>query len=229
MSPHLSFQKVGLACEVVAKGIWKPHVFIQGSLPWTTQSRSVLMTCCVISEMGRCTCNKDSKLLLYANSCAVQCLHWGSLIFTCFISVKKGSNSKRASQKAKIYRIAGRGSLSSERPISGWFWNFASFKLLHMTYTLQTPFESNSLEIQHIFSNIYVSSDCKTVNPVCKLKCVVMLNICVWIIPPSLPLCYGMVSAQVLPEQKEVRQTDLGDFASFSCWEVGHCSVAFCF
>lgn len=39
--------------------------------------------------------------------------------------------------------------------------------------------------------------------------------------------CYGMVSAQVLPEHKEMTQTDLGDFASFSCWEVGHCSVAF--
>lgn len=113
--------------------------------------------------------------------------------FYLFISVNKGSDSKRASQKTKIYRAADRWSLTLERPISGWFWNFASFKLLHVIDTLQTPFESKSLETQHNFPCIYVSSDCKMMNPACRLKCVDMLNIiCVWIILASLSVMGGL-------------------------------------
>lgn len=77
---------MSLTCEVVAKGSWKPHVFIHCSPPGITQPRTVLMAWCYQGDVKVYLQSRVSKLLLYPNSCSVQYLHWGSQFFTCFIS-----------------------------------------------------------------------------------------------------------------------------------------------
>lgn len=202
MSSYLSSEKVSLTCEVVAKGNWKPRVFTQGSPPGITQPRTVLVTLCYQWDVKAYLQSGLSELLLYPKSCSVQCLHWGSLIFTCFISVYAKAQILKGHHRSQNFTELLTDSLSLERPISGWFSNVALFKLLHMTYTLLPPFESKSLETQHNFCHTCVSSDFKMMNPACKLKCVDMLNIiCVWMIPASLPVlwdgfCTGFTRAR---------------------------------
>lgn len=72
--------------------------------------------------------------------------------------------------------------------------------MLHVTYTLLPPFESESLETQHNFCCTYVSSGCM-INPVCKLK--ICWHVKYYLCLNYSCLCYGMVSAQVLPWDKQ--------------------------
>lgn len=80
-------------------------------ITWITHRR-VPVTLCYQGDVKVHLQSGISKLLLYLNSCAFQCINWGSRIFTC--NCTQHSNSKRPWHKAVLHKTANKRSLFSE-------------------------------------------------------------------------------------------------------------------